>query len=457
MGRSDVSYLRMDAAPTAPKRRARAGWAWLAGGDGFVLATVPSEVSFLNGLGMWVAGMAVVSGFAMTVAASQWWSTSIVSVALGAAALGRPLLPDRAARPEELRHELGLEPRDHDSAPRALARDRARRRAADEPGDLQRLDQRPAQQDDDGPHPPGDERDHARSTTRRSQRRRRRSRRCSARRRTSSSRSRTARSSPSARPAWRSCSQTHKLGCGPYCKRDARRAAAAAAALKSARPQFAATIAADRRKIALWQAAETAQVANRVADDQGRPRLPRPPGGARAGREGEPGRQEVRRVLPRVPDRDRPRRARAQAHASPQHRRRLRAKRRGACGRWTSSRRTAWRSAQPSSRAGSRSRRGPRRTRTSSGFAATFRAGVPGSADRRLPDRSETDLRPSRRRRAARRRGRRHPRGAGRRRRGRGPGSSSTRSRSASAGTHRPGSGRSRPRARPRARRPARA
>jgi hypothetical protein len=62
-----------------------------------------------------------------------------------------------------------------------------------------------------------------------------------------------------------SCSQTHKLGCGPYCKRDARRAAAAAAALKSARPQFAATVATDRRKIALWQAAETAQVADRVA------------------------------------------------------------------------------------------------------------------------------------------------------------------------------------------------
>ena len=62
-----------------------------------------------------------------------------------------------------------------------------------------------------------------------------------------------------------SCSQTHKLGCGPYCKRDARRAAVAAAALKSARPQFAATIAADRRKIKLWQAAETAQIANRTA------------------------------------------------------------------------------------------------------------------------------------------------------------------------------------------------
>ena len=110
---------------------------------------------------MWVAGMALVSGFAMTVAASQWWSTPITSVALGAAALGRPLRTDRAARPEELRHQLGLEPRDHGPAPGTVACDRACRWAADEPGDLQRFDQRPAQQDDDGPHPPGDERDHA--------------------------------------------------------------------------------------------------------------------------------------------------------------------------------------------------------------------------------------------------------------------------------------------------------
>ena len=79
---SCVSNLEMDTARTdRSPRRARAGWAWLAGGDGLVLATVPSEVSFLNGLGMWVAGMALVSGFAMTVAASQWWSTSIESVA----------------------------------------------------------------------------------------------------------------------------------------------------------------------------------------------------------------------------------------------------------------------------------------------------------------------------------------------------------------------------------------
>src|SRR6478752_6619196 len=70
------------AAPSdvAPNHRRRAGWAWLAGADGLVLRRVPSEAGFLDALGMWVAGMAIVSGFAMTVAASQWWDTSIVSV-----------------------------------------------------------------------------------------------------------------------------------------------------------------------------------------------------------------------------------------------------------------------------------------------------------------------------------------------------------------------------------------
>jgi hypothetical protein len=62
-----------------------------------------------------------------------------------------------------------------------------------------------------------------------------------------------------------SCSQTHKLGRGPYYKRDARRAAAAAAELKRARPQIAATIAANQRKIAVWRTAESSQIANRVA------------------------------------------------------------------------------------------------------------------------------------------------------------------------------------------------
>jgi len=62
-----------------------------------------------------------------------------------------------------------------------------------------------------------------------------------------------------------SCSQTHKLGRGPYYKRDARRAAAAAAALKRARPQLEAMIAANRQKMAVWRTAESSQIANRVA------------------------------------------------------------------------------------------------------------------------------------------------------------------------------------------------
>src|SRR4029079_7337174 len=62
-----------------------------------------------------------------------------------------------------------------------------------------------------------------------------------------------------------SCSQTHKLGRGPYYKRDARRAAAAAAELKRARPQIAATTSAHPRKIALWRSTEAAQITKRVA------------------------------------------------------------------------------------------------------------------------------------------------------------------------------------------------
>ena len=117
-----------------PRRRARAGWAWLAGGDGSVLATVPSEVSFLNGLGMWVAGMALVSGFAMTVAASQWWSTSIVSV-LWVLPLWAVLYCLIELLAEELRHQLGLNLVSRFRT-RALACHCARGWIADEPGDL---------------------------------------------------------------------------------------------------------------------------------------------------------------------------------------------------------------------------------------------------------------------------------------------------------------------------------
>jgi hypothetical protein len=248
----------------APRRRARAGWAWLAGGDRYVLETVPSELSFLNGLGMWVAGMAVVSGFAMTVAASQWWSTSITSVlwvlpiwavlyclierlvlkSFGtswpwnlaitvprlvlslaiALVVGLPMsqviysgsINDQLSKTTTARIHAATNQITHlyDAKIAAAQKEIATVRAK-EAGLQQQVTQSKFLAE------------------------------CEA--------------------GETSCSQTHKTGCGPYCKRDERRAATAAAALRSAGPQFTATIAADQQEIALWQAAETGQVANRVS------------------------------------------------------------------------------------------------------------------------------------------------------------------------------------------------
>jgi hypothetical protein len=246
------------------KLRTRAGWAWLAGGDGFVLSTVPSERSFLDGLGMWVAGMALVSGFAMSVAASQWWSTSLVSVlwvlplwavlyclierlvlkSFGtswawnllisvprlvlslaiALVVGLPMaqiiysgsINDQLSKNQTARIHTATNEITHlydakiAAAQKEIAATQAKQAA------LQRQvtnSQFLA--------------------------------RCEA--------------------GYATCSQTHKVGRGPYFHRDSARAAAAAAALKAAQPQFRATIAADRRNIALWQAAETSQVASRVS------------------------------------------------------------------------------------------------------------------------------------------------------------------------------------------------
>ena len=248
----------------ASRRRTRPGWAWLAGGDGFVLRQVPSEASSLNGLGMWVAGMAVVSGFGMTVAASQWWSTSITSVlwvlplwavlyclierlvlkSFGtswawnlvltiprlvlslaiALVIGLPMVQviysgsineelskTTTARVHETTNEIA---RTYDAKIAAAQKEIAAAQARET-----RLQRQVA----------------------------------------------NSRFLADCEAGLQSCSQTHKLGRGPYFRRDARRAAAAAAELKRARPQIAATIAANQRKIAVWRAAEHGQIANRVA------------------------------------------------------------------------------------------------------------------------------------------------------------------------------------------------
>ena len=225
---------------------------------------VPSEASFLGGLGMWVAGMAVVSGFGMAVAASQWWSTSIVNLlwvlplwavlyclierlvlkSFGTSrfwnlviAIPRLLLSLAIA----LVVGLPMAQVIYSGSINDELSKTTTTRIHEATNQITRLyDSKIAA---------------AQKEIAATQRKE-----ASLQRQVTNSRFLSECEAGEA-----SCSQTHKLGCGPYCKRDARRAAAAAAALKKARPQFATTIVADRRKIALWQSAETAQIANRVA------------------------------------------------------------------------------------------------------------------------------------------------------------------------------------------------
>jgi uncharacterized protein DUF4407 len=244
-------------------RHVRTGWAWLAGADGYVLRTTPSEAGFLNGLGMWVAGMAIVSGFGMTVAASQWWSTSITSVlwvlplwavlyalierlvlksfgtsrklnliiavprlALSLAialVVGLPMaqviysgsINDELSKTTTTRvHQATSEiTRTYETKIAAAQKEIAKVQAQE--ASLQRQ----------------------------------------------VTNNRFLSDCEAGQP---NCSQTHKTGCGPYCKRDAALAAAAAATLKASKPRFAATIAADQKKIALWRATESAQLASRI-------------------------------------------------------------------------------------------------------------------------------------------------------------------------------------------------
>ena len=245
-------------------RRTRAGWAWFAGGDGLVLPTVPSEASFLGGLGMWVAGMAVVSGFAMTVAASQWWSTSIKNVlwvmpiwAVLYCLIERLVLKSfgtskswnlvialpRLVLSLAIALVVGLPMAQviYSGSINDELSKTATARIHEATNEITRVyDAKIAAAQKEIAAVQHKEASLQRQVT-------------------------NSKFLSECEAGEASCSQTHKLGCGPYCKRDARRAAVAAAALRKARPQFEATIAADRRKIALWQTAETTQIAKRVA------------------------------------------------------------------------------------------------------------------------------------------------------------------------------------------------
>ena len=249
---------------TVSRRRVRGGWAWLAGGDGFVLRMVPSEASFLNGLGMWVAGMAVVSGFGMTVAASQWWSTSVTSVlwvlplwavlyclierlvlkSFGTSwAWNLVLTIPRLALSLAIALVIGLPIAQviYSGSINDELSKTTTERIHEATNEITRTyDARIAVAQKEIAAVQAKEVRLQRQVT-------------------------SSRFLADCEAGLASCSQTHKLGRGPYYKRDARRAAAAAAELKRARPEIAATIAANRRKIAVWRAAESSQIANRVA------------------------------------------------------------------------------------------------------------------------------------------------------------------------------------------------
>src|SRR6476620_2663651 len=256
----------MDAGMTAttPRRRVRAGWAWLAGGEGFVLRRVPSEASFFNGLGMWVAGMALVSGFGMTVAASQWWSTSIKNVlwllplwavlyclierlvlkSFGTSgAWNLVLTVPRLALSLAIALVIGLPMAQviySGSINDELSKTTTERINEATNAITRTYDARIAVVQKEIAAVQAEEARLQRQVT-------------------------GSRFLADCEAGLASCSQTHKIGRGPYYKRDARRAAAAAVQLRRVRPQLEATMAANRRKTAVWQVAESSQIANRVA------------------------------------------------------------------------------------------------------------------------------------------------------------------------------------------------
>ncbi len=253
------------AASAAPgRRRVRARWAWLAGGDAEVLRLVPSEASFFNGLGMWVAGMAVVSGFGMSVAASQWWSTSITSVlwvlpvwavlyclierlvlkSFGTSVAWNLVLTiPRLLLSLAIALVIGLPMAQviySGSINDELSKTTTARIHAATNQITQTYEAKVAAAEKQIAAAEAKEARLRQQVT-------------------------NSRFLADCEAGLQSCSQTHKLGRGPYYRRDAARAAAAAAELARTRPQLEATITANRSKIATWRAAEASQIANRVA------------------------------------------------------------------------------------------------------------------------------------------------------------------------------------------------
>jgi Domain of unknown function (DUF4407) len=236
---------------------------WLAGADARVLETAPSEVGFFRGLGMWVAGMALVSGFAMSVAAAEWWNTTILHViwiapiwAVLYALIERLVLKSfgtshiwnavltlpRLALACFVALVVGL----------PMAQVIYSRSIDDQLSQTASVRTQQATHNVESFYGP----------------KIRAARNDIAVRQANEQRLRAAVTNYTFLSRCESgevrCSQTHELGCGPYCRRDASLAAAARAQLTSNKAADASAIATDHVNIALWQRAEQTQINERT-------------------------------------------------------------------------------------------------------------------------------------------------------------------------------------------------
>jgi hypothetical protein len=230
--RTGLEHSDMETAAHGPAAApaGRLGWAWFAGADRRVLAHVPSERSFFDAQGLVIFAMACVTGFAVAVAGSGWWSVPITHVLwLGVVWAAVICIVDRLIYKSfgtNRLTNLGLAvPRAALSLMLALVLGLPMVQFIFKPSIANQLTQTSAleQKHDKFTRLSGCENDDP------------------------------------------SCSHTHRTGCGHWCRYYARQAAAARAALDRDRPVDRKKIAGLRAKIAAWQASEAHETTARVS------------------------------------------------------------------------------------------------------------------------------------------------------------------------------------------------
>src|SRR3954452_15426887 len=247
----------------AERKARRPRWSWFAGADERVLALVPSERSFLEAQGLVIFAMALVTGFAVTVAGSGWWNVPITQLLwLGGVWTALICIDDRLIYKSfatSRRANLALAvPRAALSVMLALVLGLPMVQFIFKPSiskqltQTSALEQKSARQAAIDFYEPKIKRAtaevasiHAAETT--LQNRVQKFTRLSG--------------CESNEP---SCSHTHRSGCGHWCRYYAAQAKTARTALLRARPVDRTRIETLDAKIRDWQAAETAETANRV-------------------------------------------------------------------------------------------------------------------------------------------------------------------------------------------------